>query len=97
MIRKICRRIRDYFELREVMSSIYEEMKKEVHRDPRITLGEAVQNLWADLDVSLVFTGEEHQSKMVDRFRRALDMLGIAETDNAPALNYLADTGRYRK
>ncbi len=97
MIIKLPEAPTDYLDLRRVKSSIYEGIQREVRRDSSITLGEAVGNLWADLDCSLAGMGEEHQTSRVLMFRRALDGLGIDETNKTLALTYLLNRGRLKE
>ncbi len=90
MIRKILGYIGEYLDQRQVMKSIYQKLHREVKRAPNITLGEAVYNLWADLDCALVGTSEKHQINRVRVFRRAPDKLNMDEANTAKALEYLA-------
>ncbi|MBW2966175.1 hypothetical protein KY342_03660 [Candidatus Woesearchaeota archaeon] len=76
---KIERLIRDRrsADVRRVELATGRKLVKEIKRNPGITLGEAVHEIWEDLDVALVGAPREHAEKRISVVNEAMDRIGI--------------------
>jgi len=87
--RNLVRYIFHRLDVRRVKRSVLEDLGKEYKRNPSISVGEAVNEIWGDLDVALVGAGAEYSGERVRTIRDALDSPGVSESSAGRLENYL--------
>lgn len=76
-------------EVGRVQESIKEGLGKEYRRNPEITIGAALSEVWADLDVALLGADPEHASRRVMVMNAAIDRLRLQGRSEEKVRRYL--------
>jgi len=76
-------------DVRNVMTSLREKLRTEYGKDPTITVGSAVREIWDDLDVALVGADQAHYTKRIGVMQTAIERLGLEDRTDQRVYEYL--------
>ena len=76
-------------DVRNVMKSLKEKLRREYDRDPTITVGSAVREIWEDLDVALVGADPAYCTRRTGVMQTAIEKLGLEYILGQRASKYL--------
>ena len=81
--------IRDMRKLKEQYESIKKSLSKEYRISSDVTVGEAINQMEQDLDLSLLGCDGNYAADRIDEFQHALDNMGLRSIGNMMVVEYL--------
>jgi len=78
-------------DLARVKCSILADLGRGYQEDNNVTVGQVVNDVWNDLDVSLVGCGEKHTLRRIVVVRQALTEMGLDETSTTKVEDYFTN------
>ena len=85
----ILKSISDYFDIKKNIGSIKRNLAKEYRINPDITIENALNEIWADLDVSLIYVSNREASERIGLVKRSIDKLGLDKIKTIRVCDYL--------